>query len=176
MANDKARPVQERIAALFGRTSYADPREPAGTSPAAIRHSDVAAALGYVAITKGKLAAEVLETHYGSTLVHERHILQCWESAAGIERGDFAAVVLTRFTGALAIRQLAGMTYNSTHYTEYAYLLYSRREAIQIRVDGARRWLQRIHDDALGEFRRQLHEEASARELRRAAKEQRRAA
>lgn len=177
MANDKARPIQERIAALFGRSGYTDPRDGAGgTSPSEIRHSDVAAALGYVATRKGRLAALVLETHYGSTLVHERELSRGWEDAAGIERGDFAGVVLTRFAGALAIRQLAGITYNTTHYAEYAYLLYSRREALQHRVEDARRWLHGIHDDALGEFKRQLREEADQREQRKAAKEQKRAA
>lgn len=170
MANDKARPVQERIASLFGRSAYFDPRDGSGgTSPSSIRHSDVAAALGYVANTKGKVAALVLETHYGSTLAHERDLARAWEAHADVPRQDVHAVVLTRFAGALAIRQLAGVTHSTTQYAEYAYLLFSRREALQWRVQEARAWLQAIHDDALGEFRKVLREHAVERERRKAA-------
>lgn len=169
MATDKAKPVQERIAALFGRTSYFDPRDGAGgTSPTSIRHSDVAAALGYVAREKGRIAALVLETHYGSTLAHERELSKAWEAHVNVR--EYGAVVLTRFAGALAIRQVAGITHTTTQYAEYAYLLFSRREALQQRVDEARRWLMTVHDEALGEFRRVLREHAVGRERERERK------
>lgn len=177
MTNDKARPLQERIAAMFGRSAYFDPRDGAGgTSPSSIRHSDVAAALGYVSREKGRVAALVLETCYGGTLTHERELSKAWEA----DQTEFArtrdAIVLTRFAGALAIRKLAGHRYTSTHYAEYAYLLYSRREALQDRVEDASRWLEAIHNDALGEFRRVMSESAIEREQRRMGREQKRAA
>lgn len=167
MTNNKGRPVQERIAALFGRTSH--PSEGSGsTSPASIRHSDVAAALGFVSREKGRVAALVLETHYGSTLAHERELAKAWEHHAQVNQRDYQAVVLTRFAGALAIRQFAGgAAYNTTMYAEYAYLLFSRRESLQAKVDEARRFLQGIHDDAVGEFRRVLREHAVEREAER---------
>lgn len=165
--NDKARPIQERIAALFGRTSYFDPRDGAGgTGPGSIRHSDVAAALGYVVREKGRISALTLETHYGSTLAHERELAKAWEAAAGGKK-DYSNIVLTRFAGALAIRLFAGgPPYNTTMYADYAYLLFSRREALQQRVNEATRWLQGVHDDALGEFRRVLREHAVEREAK----------
>lgn len=177
MADDKARPIQERIAALFGSGAYFDPRDGAGgTSPASIRHQDVAAALGYVAASKGRVAALVLETHYGSTLAHERELSRAWEAHENIPTSNAQAIVLTRFAGALAIRQLAGVKYNTTQYAEYAYLLFSRREALQKRVAEAGAWMEAIRLEALGEFRKQLREEAVAREKRKAEREQKRAA
>lgn len=170
MSTDKARPIQERIAALFGRTSYFDPRDGAGgTSPSSIKNSDVAAALGFVAKERGRVAALVLETKYGSTLMHERELAKAWEKQAAVPMRNQHEVVLCRFAGALAIRQLAGTTYTSTMYAEYAYLLYSRREALQRRVGEAASWLNGLHDDALGEFRRVMREHATDRERRRTA-------
>lgn len=177
MANDKARPLQERIAAMFGRSGYFDPRDGAGgTSPSSIRHSDVAAALGYVAREQGRVAALVLETCYGGTLMHERELSRAWEAHESETARTRDAIVLTRFAGALAIRKLAGHRYTTTHYAEYAYLLYSRREALQDRVEDASRWLDEIHNDALGEFRRVLRETALDREQRHLERTQKRAA
>lgn len=167
--NDKGRPIQERIAALFGSGAYFDPRDGAGgTSPSNIRHTDVAAALGYVAREKGRIAALVLETHYGSTLAHERELAKAWEQHAKVPQREYQTVVLTRFAGALAIRQFAGgAAYNTTMYADYAYLLFSRREALQAKVGDALRFLQGVHDDALGEFRRVMREHAVEREAER---------
>lgn len=174
---DKARPIQERIAALFGSGSYFDPRDGAGgTGPASIKHQDVAAALGYVAAKQGRVAALVLETHYGSTLAHERELAKAWEAHAQVPTSNAQAVILTRFAGALAIRQLAGLKYNTTQYAEYAYLLFSRREALQHRVADAGAWMEAIRSEALGEFRKQLREEAMAREKRRDERDRKRAA
>lgn len=153
------RPIQERIAELFGRSSYFDPREGAGgTCPARIRHSDVAAALGHVSRECGRPAALVLETQYGSTLTHERALSRAWESHDAPDRRDQAAVVLSRFAGALAIRMLAGSRYSTSHYAEYAYLLFSRRETVQRRVAEASAWLQGQHDTGLPVFRETLRE------------------
>lgn len=164
----KARPVQERIAALFGRGNAFDPREPSGTSPSAIKHSDVAAALGFVAAEKGRIAALVLETHYGSTLAHERELLKAWEAVGCRQSRDHAGVVLARFGGALAIRQYAGFAqHNTTQYAEYAYLIFSRREALQDKVHDALDWLRDIHNSALPEFERVMREHRDERLRRR---------
>lgn len=174
---DKARPVQERIAALFGSGSYFDPRDGAGgTSPGSIKHQDVAAALGYVASKQGRIAALVLETHYGSTLAHERELSKAWEAHEQISTVNAQALILTRFAGALAIRQLAGTKYNTTAYAEYAYLLFSRREALQRRVAEAGAWMEGVRSEALREFLKQLRHEAVEREKRKVEREQQRAA
>ena len=169
MTTDKAKPVQERIASLFGQSAHLW-EGAGGTSPAAIRTSDVAAALGAVARDHGRIAALVLETHYGSTLAHERELSKAWELQANVSQRDPHRLVLTRFAGALAIRQVAGTTYTSTMYAEYAYLLFSRREVLQIRVGDARRWLMGLHDIALGPFQRQLRDHAVERERKRERK------
>lgn len=175
--DDKARPLQERIAALFGSGAYFDPRDGAGgTSPGSIKHQDVAAALGYVAAQQGRVAALVLETHYGSTLAHERELSKAWEASEQVPTANAQAVILTRFAGALAIRQLAGLKYNSTQYAEYAYLLFSRREALQRRVAEAGAWMEAIRSEALREFLKQLRHEAVEREKRKAQRLQQRAA
>lgn len=169
--SDKARPIQERIAELFGRSAYFDPRDGAGgTCPVRIRHSDVAAALGYVGREHGRVAALVLETHYGSTLAHERELSRAWEDYDKPDRRDKSAITMTRFAGALAIRRMSGVKYTTGHYSDYAYLLFSRREELQRKVDMAYSWLMGLHDTALGTFRKNLRHAVASESLDKSSK------
>lgn len=155
--NDKKRPIEERIAAMLGRTAYADIRDgTGGTCPLRIRDQDIAAALGWVAQSVGKLAPLVLETFYGSTLMHQQALTRAWEA----ERHEAVRdqIVLTRMAGALAVRELAGAKHCTTEYAEYAYLIFSRREALQARVREASSWLEDLRSTGLRQLRFKLQD------------------
>lgn len=157
--NDKRKPVEERIAALIGKSAYVDLRDGlGGTCPLRIRDQDIAAALGWVSKTVGKAAPMVLETHYGSTLIHEDALLRMWEDREHKPGQAREVVVVTRFAGALAIRQVAGAKHGVTQYAQYAYLIMSRRETLQARVTDAMAWLEEVRDTGLRELRRRLRD------------------
>lgn len=155
MANeDKRKPIEERIAALMGKTSYCDIREGFGGSARGLSDQDVAAALGLVVKAQGSLAVKVLETHYGSTLIHLEALLRAWDEHEHVKGATREHVALTRFGGELAIRELASIRYGTPQLAHYAYLLQSRRESLQQRRDDAGRWLHNLRDNALLELRR----------------------
>lgn len=158
-SKDKRRPIEERIAALMGRSCYVDLRDGlGGTDPLKLKDEDIAAALGVVAQVKGKVAMMALETHYGSTLMHQHALLRAWEDRERRKGYTREAIVLTRFAGALAIRRLAGIIIGASEYSDLAYLMYSRREALQNRVSDAMSWLEGERDTALRTLRRILKE------------------
>lgn len=160
----KRRPIEERIAALMGKSAHVDLNDGVGgTSPLRIRDSDVAAALGAVSHIQGKHSAMVLETKFGSTLIHADDLLRLWERKANVPFSDRAGTVLARFAGALGIRQYAGMVIMGGAYTEYAYLIFTRREALQTRVAEVTAWLEGMEAEALREFRVQLRERMAER-------------
>lgn len=154
MANEKKRPIEERIAALMGRSAFCDIREGiGGTRSPGFTDQDVAAALGMVATAKGKLACLVLETHYGSTLVHLLPLLRAWEDYAKVDAKNRDATVINRFSAELAIREFASIRYGTPQLSHYAYLLQSRRERLQERMADVTRWLNDIREEALRELR-----------------------
>lgn len=158
-SRDKRRPPEERIAALMGKGAYVDFRQGlGGTHALRLTDQDIAAGLGMVANTHGRTAILVLETYYGSTLLHEKVLQRTWEDRERQKGDTREQVVLTRFGGALAIRKFAGATIGTTHYAEYAYLIYSRRELLQNRVNEAVSWLEGERDAALRALRKILRE------------------
>lgn len=162
-SKDKRRPQEERIAALMGKSAYVDLREGfGGTHAARLTDQDIAACLAMVATTHGKTAMLVLETYYGSTLLHEKALQRSWEDQERRKGDTRERIVLTRFGGALAIRKFAGATYNTTHFAEYAYLICSRREVLQARVNEAASWLEGERDTALRALRNVLCEPMTA--------------
>ncbi|KRD71429.1 hypothetical protein [Lysobacter sp. Root96] len=159
--NDKKRPIEERIAALMGRSAFCDIRDGFGGSRTpTFSDQDVAAALGMVATVHGKIACQVLETHYGSTLLHLEALLRAWEEREYKPSRPHEEIVLTRFGAELAIRELASVKFSTPQLAHYAYLIVTRRERLQQRVEDAARWLHSIRDQALTELR------ACAREVR----------
>lgn len=163
-ADDKRKPIEERIAALMGKSAYCDVREGVGGTLRGLSDQDLAAALGMVSVTHGVIAVKVLETHFGSTLIHLEALLRAWDEAEherikaagrGMTRED---VALTRFGGELAIRELASVRYGTPQLAHYAYLLQSRRESLQLRRDDAARWLAELQDGALRELRNCVRE------------------
>lgn len=162
-SRDKRRPLEERIAALMGKSAYMDLREGfGGTHALRLTDQDIAAGLGMVATSQGKTGMLVLETYYGSTLLHEKVLQRTWEDRERRKGDTRERIVLTRFGGALAIRKFAGATYGTSHYAEYAYLICSRREALQERVSDAVSWLEGERDAALRALRNVLREPLTA--------------
>ena len=153
MANDTK--IEKRVAKLFGRSAYRDIRDGFGGNGVdheTLSDQDIAAALGWVVSKQGRIASQVLETFYGSTLMHAPDLRRAWEGRER-QKGDARdQVVMTRFAGELAIRELAGARFTSTCYAEYSYLLFSRRETLQQRVQDARFWLNDLRNEAVREL------------------------
>ncbi|WP_423373313.1 hypothetical protein [Stenotrophomonas maltophilia] len=161
MSTDK-RPIEERIAALMGKSAYRDLRD--GFSVGGLPQftdQDVAAAIGAAARAAGRLGVMALETYYGSTLLHQAALLREWEDAERKEGDTREQIVLTRFGGALAIQQMAGGKVTGSAYSEYAYLIFSRREKLEARVRAAGAWLEGQRFTALREVKVQLFHEAA---------------
>lgn len=157
--SDKKRPIEERIAALMGRTAYRDIREGfGGTGRPELTDQDLAAALGIVSKERGRLACLVLETHYASTLRHAEALLRAWDEREHRPGRPAADVVLTRFAGELAIREFASMRYGTPQLAHFAYLVFSRRERLQERMKDAQRWLVGEMDEALIGLRKVLRD------------------
>jgi hypothetical protein len=156
----KQRPIEERIAALMGRSAYRDIRDGfAGGGRLAITDQDVAAAIGGAAATVGRIALLALETYYGSTAMHQHALVRAWEEKERKQGDTRERIVLTRFSGALAVQQAAGGRVASAAYTEYAYLLFSRRELLEYRVREAAAWLDELRTAALRAMKVQLFQD-----------------
>lgn len=157
MANDTK--VEKRVAKLFGRTAYRDIRDGFGGSQTAdLTDQDVAAALGMVVQRRGRIAALVLETHYGSTMMHARTLSREWAGRECRPGDTYQRITLTRLAGETAIRELAGYRYGATEFEELAWLAQSRRDALQQRHKEAAGWLADILDAALRDLRRTLRD------------------
>lgn len=158
-SKEKRRPPEERIAALMGKSAYLDLREGlGGTNSLKLTDQDIAAGLGMVANSHGKVSMMVLETFYGSTLLHQYSLQRTWEDRERKPGDTRERIVLTRFGGALAIRRFAGATFGTSQYAEYAYLIYSRRELLNNRVNDAVGWLESERDVALRALRKVLRD------------------
>lgn len=152
--SDKKKPIEERVAGMLTKSAYRDIRDGfGGSTPADLTDQHIAAAVGMVNTKLGKIAGMVLETHFGSTLMHLDPLLRAWEESQPRSKVR-EQVVLTRFGGELAIRELATTRYGAPALARYAYLICSRRERLQQRVDDANRWLNDLCGNALYEFKR----------------------
>lgn len=164
---EKKRPPEERIAALMGKSAYVDLRDGVGgTNPLKLTDQDLAAAIGYVSHLRGRLAALVLETYYGSTLIHEQAIQRAWEDRERKPGDSREAIVLMRFGGMLAIHQLAGAKITTPMLAGYAFLIHSRRESLQDKMRAAYAWLDTERQAALVNLKCVLREPAELEPFR----------
>lgn len=138
----KQRPIGERIAEMLVRTAYRDLRDGIGGSPQ-LSVPAIAAGLGMVQRQLGALVVQCLETHYGSSLAHERALRRAWDEhcRTADPRMDHDTIVLSRMGGALAVRQFAGLDYNTAALADYAWIIHVRRESLQASALLAREWL-----------------------------------
>lgn len=148
--NEKRQPICERVAEMFGKTSFRDIRDGFGGTPQ-LSIPSVATALGLVQQRRGELAVQVLETYYGSTLIHERDLRRAWD-ATGKDR-EYSSTVLVRMGAALAIRRFAGMDYTSEQLGEYAWIIRQRKDTLQGAVRVAKDWLDDLWMQGLGDLR-----------------------
>lgn len=150
---NKVKPIEERIAALFGSTAYRD--EFGGGPATGMPNESVVRALGVVQGLRGATAVQTMETFYGQTLAHERSLRRAYEQAAPKPASAHDRII-QRFGSALAVRALAGYKYGSVQVTEYAELLYCRREKLGAAMYSAEAWYSGKLSDGLAEFKRVL--------------------
>ena len=152
--NDKRRPIEERIAALLGRTAYRDIRDGVGGSRIELTDQDVAAQLGYIQRTYGAPVVQAMETYYGSTLMHERELRHAWERyCQDVESLDYGTSVLARMSCALAIRQFAGHEYTTSSMAEYAWIIKVRRQTLKAATLVVESWLDELWSTGLHQLR-----------------------
>lgn len=153
----KRKPIEERVAAMLVKTAYRDIRDGfGGMTLGELGDQAVAGALGMVITAEGKLAAMVLETHYGCTLMHSRIIRHAWEDHERRPGMTQHETCVMRFAGELAIRQHASVRYSWGQIADYEYLLCTRRQTLRKRLAEASCWLEAIHGNALAELKKRM--------------------
>lgn len=155
----KTTPIEERIAELFGRTGFRDLREASvPRNSRAITTSDVAAQLGLLQRDNGLPMMLALETHFASTLVHERALLGVWgvmQREAKVNL-DYASKVLSRMGCALSIRKCAGATFAPSDVAFYAYLINRRHSHLAYAIRVSDSWLGNLWQTGLSELRKRF--------------------
>jgi hypothetical protein len=155
----RARPIEERIAELFGRTGFRDIRDGAARSSyRSLTTADVAAQLGFMQHENGLPMLLAMETHWASTLVHERTLLSIWAGMqrAGKVNADYPSTVLSRLGCALAIRQCAGAQFAPRDVAFYAFLINRRHGHLAYSMRLADCWLGGLWQTGLSELRRRF--------------------
>lgn len=149
----------QKIARMAGKTTYRDFRE--GFSDARLVNdsdADIKHALGMAQQSTSALAVQVLETHYASTLQHERVIRRAWERrlteiAKKLEvKRDHRTIATQRMAASLAIRQLAGARMIQFDIAEYAWMVNSNRESIKDAMGRCTGWLEELRNEAESAF------------------------
>ena len=156
-AANKRRPIEERIAALMGKTAYRDIRDGfGGGDPRKLGDKAVAAALGFVSREQGRIAPMVLETYYGSTIMHLDVIHRAWESKEAPGPMPHEITVRMRMACEIAVRELSGLEFTRSHFEHLAYLGEVSRIALERRTNDAAAWLEGIKSAALASLRARL--------------------
>ena len=144
----------ESVARMAGRTTYKDFREGfAARSLMGDSDADIKGAIGIAQRRVGALAIQVLETRYASTLAHERALRRAWERVVrgdGCNAGARAphASAVRRMGAALAIRKYAGARMIHHEIADYAWLVCSRREALEDAMRACGAWLDGLCGEA----------------------------
>lgn len=134
--NDKIKPVEERIAELFGKTTYRDFRDGFGGTRSGLTSLDVAHALGGISTDEGELIPLVLETHYAMTLRHERELCEGWNRFFDKTdpHADKQDKSFSRLACALAVRELAGVKHTDSNFAHYAWIACTRKQSLKAAV------------------------------------------
>lgn len=168
--NDKKRPIEERIASLFGQTAYRELWQ-GGSGMPELTVQEVAGAVGMVSQRQGRTAVLALETAYGSTEAHVELLMRAWEDRER-DAGRCQNVRLVRWGGFLGARELAGLRISRTLLAQMAFLNdLGRRENLDQAIAEARRWLMEKRDDALIDLRRVLADGEAMFAIRKAVKD-----
>lgn len=143
---DKIKPIEERIAEMFGKTTYRDFNEGFGGTRKGLNAMDVADALGRIQTEFGTLIPLAMETRYAMTLRHERELCTGWEEFGKLAdpRMDRDTKSFSRFACALAVRELAGARHSASDMAHYAWIMCVRRQALDAAVWLVGSWLDEM--------------------------------
>lgn len=159
MVGERKRPLAERIAGQDCKTAYRDIRDGLGGSRSiGLTDQDIAAALGMVRASCGKLPVYALETYYGSTLRYESALRGEWLDNIEHHTDDAGLRIRKRFTAAIAVRQFAGIVHQTSDLSEYSFLMFMRPRDFQRQVSDVLAWLEKLKAEGLGELRKKLAE------------------
>jgi hypothetical protein len=135
----------EQVARMMGKSTYKDFRQGFAQTMSldADSDSDIKGALGIAQRMTGVTAIYALETLYGATLDHERHLRRAWD-ALQVDPKREAGYAIRRLGCSLAIREHAGIRVGQSEKKEWAWMLRTNYEVIEdaIRKSGA--WLDDI--------------------------------
>jgi hypothetical protein len=140
-----AQALTERIALMFGRSTYRDARAGPLTFP--VRNpgtDDIVGAVGVVRRKCGHLVTNVLETHFGSTLMHAGELCREWDRQNPLT--DYAAITLSRFGSKLAVRRFAGAKPRQADIADFAWMLKTRRASLDEAIARTEAWLTHLLD------------------------------
>lgn len=149
----------ETVARMVGKTTYKDFRQGFASSCSLADDSDadIKHALGIAQRLTGATAVYAMETHYASTLMHERSLRRAWDAIKGEPKlaSDYP---LRRLGCSLAIREHAGIQIGQKEIKEWAWIVHANYEALEasIRTSGA--WLDDITGRACAAFINALKE------------------
>jgi len=172
---DKIRPVQERLAAIEGSTTFKDLREGFG-GIVNLTTADLMAALAMVrdktriSIAKGEatdsqlLCPEILETYFGSTQTYRVTLVRTYLEHAKVEPGY---LVPHRMGATLAAQMMAGITFTQKQDAEFAFICNCRLMTLKDLRAHALQWYQELLDKAIPSFADALRDIVYSRGVRR---------
>lgn len=175
MSDDKIRPVQERLAAIEGSTTFKDLREGFG-GIVNLTTQDLMAGLAMVrdktriAITKGEatdnqlLCPEILETYFGSTQSYRGTLVRTYLEHAKVEEKH---IVPHRMGATLAAQMMAGVTFTQKQDAEFAFICNCRLMTLRDLRSHALQWFQELLDKAIPSFADALRDIVYSRGVRR---------
>lgn len=153
---EKRRPTVERIAGLSAKSSYRDIRDGiggGGRSFGGIDDQDIAAALGLVQLSAGKLPVLTLETYYGSSLLHEHKLRAAWAEHSEQPTDPIDARIRNRIAAALAIREFAGAPTPDSLLEEWGTLTVQNAENVRRNVRAVLSWLESHRSHGYSRFK-----------------------
>lgn len=171
---EKTKPIEERIARMFGRTSYCDLRDGVGGGAPDLSTSDVAAAVGMVAQAIGVHAIMALETACAGTDVHFDALQRAWV----VHRAPVGEKDLRRYRWGVyfALLDLKGQRVSRTLVEAIAYNNQMRRATLDDETKEAGHWLSGLRDEAIRQLRWVVRDEEALFAIRKARKTDRRSA
>lgn len=148
----------EKVARMMGKTAYKDFREGfAQTSSLdADSDSDIKAALGIAQKHTSPVAVMALETFYASTLMHDQVLRRAWDSTCGTP-DDPSFYPIRRLGCSMAILEHAGKPLSQREVKEYAWILHTNYDRLDMASDAALAWLQDLTSTALVAFLKAIH-------------------
>lgn len=149
----------EKVSRLFGKTTYKDFREGFAqvNTLDADSDADIKMALSAVHRDNGQVAVMAFETHYASTLDHQRELRRAWDDYCG-KPDDPQFYPIRRLGCSLAIIEHASKPVTQREIKEWAWMLHTRGETIEEAIRAAMIWLEGLTGSATATFIRALRD------------------